>query len=338
VDPTTTQTPALIAALKELADHDAKPAAAGDKKAAAEWHVARVKLLYKVVAAATDPADKLNYQKQAVNDLAEAIRTDLYPEGMGVLDKLIASGGKIAPFAAHRKILVQFDLDADQPGANLLEVQKASLAKFEAFLNEYPKADEEPEVLLQLATVQDFNGSEKEAKDWYARLAKDYPATEPGKKALGALRRLDLDGKAMKLSGATLTGKNVSLDDYRGKPVLVVYWTSPDAKELGELAALKDKLGAKGFEVLSVNLDADKAAAEAATKESGGAWPTIFEPGGMDGRLANELGIISTPTMILVDPKGVVANRKIRKSTEVEKALNQSLAGRGVGLNSSGLK
>ena len=34
----------------------------------------------------------------------------------------------------------------------------------------------------------------------------------------------------------------------------------------------------------------------------------------MDSRLANELGIISTPTMILLDSKGQVVNRKIRKA------------------------
>ncbi len=325
--------PPLTGSRKKLAAHDAKPLAADvEKKEIAEWHRTRVEILGDVIAEAKDPADKLVFQKQAVNDLAEAIRTDLFPQGLGVLDKMIAVGGKIGSFAAYRKVLVQFDLDADQVGANLLEVQKASLAKFEAFLTDFPKSDEEPEALLQLGTVNDFNGDEKEAKRWYARLAKDYPATDAGKKALGAARRLDIDGKPLKLAGPSLSGKPASVDHYRGTPVLVVYWTSTDLKEMQDLAALKAKLGAKGFEVLGVNLDGDKAAAESAAKELPTPWATIHEPGGMDGRLANELGIISTPTMILLDTKGQVVNRKIRKAAEVEKALDKALAGRGVGM------
>jgi Redoxin len=317
----------------DLAAHDAKPPAndAG-KKEVAEWHVTRVKILQRIIAENKEPADKLPYQKQAVNDLAEAIRTDLYPEGLGVLDKLIASGGKIGSYAQYRKVLVEFDIEADQPGANLLEVQKASLAKYEQFLTAFPKSDEEPEALLALGTVNDFNGNEKEARQWYARLAKDYPASEAGKKATGAVRRLDIDGKPLKLAGTGLSGKPVSVDGYRGTPVLVVYWTTTDVKDLRDLATLKDKLGAKGFEVLGVNLDADKAAADAAAKELPQGWATIHEPGGMDGRLANELGIISTPTMILLDAKGQVVNRKIRKAGEVEKALDKALAGKGVGM------
>ena len=53
----------------------------------------------------------------------------------------------------------------------------------------------------------------------------------------------------------------------------------------------------------------------------------------MDSRLANEMGIISTPTMILLDAKGQVVNRKIRKAAEVDKALDKALAGKGVGLS-----
>ena len=177
----------LAAPLKELADFDAKGPGEGGKAQVAEWHINRCKLLRNVIAAQKDPAEKLNYEKQVVNDLAEAAKNG-FLGGMGTLDQLIAAGGKIGSFAAYRKILVQFDLEADEPGANLLKVQTASLARFEEFLTDYSQADEVPEVLLQLATVNDFNGSEKEAGEWYAKLAKDHPATEPGKKAQGAVR------------------------------------------------------------------------------------------------------------------------------------------------------
>ena len=45
----------------------------------------------------------------------------------------------------------------------------------------------------------------------------------------------------------------------------------------------------------------------------------------MESRLAVEYGIISLPTMILVDPEGRVANRNIRTASEVEKQLDKVL-------------
>ncbi len=314
----------------------AGPPVGGDKRALATWHIDRAKLVRQIIAMVEDPATKLNYQKQVVNNLAEAVKTNMLPDGMGVLDKMIAEGGKIGTFAAYRKILVEFDLEADEVGADVLKVQKDTLAKFEKFLADSPQADEAPEVLFQLATVNEFNGDEEKARTYYGRLSKDFAATDAGKKSLGAIRRLDSDGRPIKVAGNGTHGKAVSSEELRGKPLLIVYWTSAsegDQKELKELAALREKLGAKGFDVLGVSLDDDAKALEVFLKDNPMPWYTIHEPGGMDGRLANELGIISTPTMILLDAKGSVVNRKIKRATEVEKALEKTLASKGVGLN-----
>jgi hypothetical protein len=45
----------------------------------------------------------------------------------------------------------------------------------------------------------------------------------------------------------------------------------------------------------------------------------------MDSRLANAYGIISLPTMILVDPQGKVVNRNLRMAAEAERYLEKSL-------------
>ena len=55
----------------------------------------------------------------------------------------------------------------------------------------------------------------------------------------------------------------------------------------------------------------------------------IFEPGGMESRLATEYGIISLPTMILIDPQGKVINRNIRTASELERQLEKVLAAKG---------
>ena len=40
-------------------------------------------------------------------------------------------------------------------------------------------------------------------------------------------------------------------------------------------------------------------------------WPQLYEPGGLDSPLANALGILTLPTMMLVDKDGKVVNRNL---------------------------
>ena len=84
--------------------------------------------------------------------------------------------------------------------------QKTWMADLKAFLDKYPKADEAPDALLQLASANEFNAEEDEARKYYEQLARDFPATDAGKKAAGALRRLDLVGKPLDLKGPGLQG------------------------------------------------------------------------------------------------------------------------------------
>ena len=80
--------------------------------------------------------------------------------------------------------------------------QKKWMADLKAFLDKYPKADEAPDALLQLASANEFNAEEDEARKYYDQLvAATSPTTDPGKKAAGALRRLDLVGKSLVLKG-----------------------------------------------------------------------------------------------------------------------------------------
>jgi thiol-disulfide isomerase/thioredoxin len=182
-----------------------------------------------------------------------------------------------------------------------------------------------------LASTHELNGKETEGKKSYATLAKDYPTTEWGKKAAGALRRLDLVGKPMTLKGTDLRGQSVDAAQYRNKTLLVTFWATmanPAKRDLPDLAKLYAKYKSKGFEVISVNLDNDKADLDAFLQATPLPWPQLFEPGGLDSRLAVEFGIISLPTMILVDPDGKVSNRSLRTAGEVEIILDKNLAGK----------
>jgi peroxiredoxin len=326
-----TTVPAAL--LEKLAAHDQKRPEPDAARNLAQWHLERIEVLREIINAAKDDDEKLTFYKQVVQDLADAYRSGYYPQGAQVFDRLMAMegalGAKVAAFAEYHKIGADFDLEAEKPGADPSALVQENLKRLQAFLDKRPKADEVPVVMFQIANVRDFNGEEDEARAAYGQLASRFPDSDVGKKAAGALRRLDLDGKPLDLSGPALDGKTASIADFKGKTLLVLFWMSiaePDKRELADLRTLHEKYRDKGFAVLTVNLDHDRALLDEYLKSASPPWPVIHEDGGLDGRLANEFGIISTPTMFLVDPQGKVVSHRIRKATEVEKVLEKPLA------------
>ena len=170
-----------------------------------------------VVKASKSPEDQLSYNKQVVDSLVAALRTDLYPQGRKPLDAIVADGGKLASYAAYSLIDAEFAMKNDEPGANVLANQKKWMADLEDFLAKFPSSDEVPAVLLHLANANEFNAEEEKARQAIRQVVESYPATDPGKKAAGALRRLDLVGKSLAIKGTGLQNETVDSSQYRGK-------------------------------------------------------------------------------------------------------------------------
>ncbi|MFM1802398.1 MAG: Thiol-disulfide oxidoreductase ResA [Planctomycetota bacterium] len=323
--------PALETALKALADYDAANSAAltsGNRQEAARYHVSRVPVLKAVMQAASD-TDKIIYLKQIVDSLTAAAQTGQYNDGFKVLDQLAKDDPSIASYVAFRKIAAEFALANEEPGANLIKVQRDWLGNLEQFLKDFPKSDEAPEALLQLASINEFNADEDKAKTYYGRLAADFPDSEFGKKAAGAMRRLDIIGKPLPITGKTIKGQTVDLSQGTGgKSVAVVFWASwaePARKDLAELAKLASTR-ANDFEVVTISLDNSAEDLQNFLKSNPVNLPIIFETGGMDGRLAQEMGIISLPTVFLIDSSGKVSNRLVRTAAEIAKQLDRDEA------------
>jgi thiol-disulfide isomerase/thioredoxin len=331
------QSTELDAALRDLAAFDQKGVgvlAGNDDKAIAQFHLDRVKLLGTVVKAAKSGDEQLTYKRQIIDSLVAAVQTGLYPGGEKVIDKLAAEdgGGKLESYAAFRKLGADFALRNNVQGANLMVNQKKWMSDLKGFVEKYPRSDEAPDALLQLASAYEFNAEEDEARKYYAQLTKEFPATDPGKKSAGALARLDLVGKPLVLKGQGLKNDEVDATQYRGKVLLVAFWATwaePVKRDLPDLTKVYQKYRPTGFEMIGVSLDGERSELDAFLKDNPLPWPQIFEPGGMDSRLATEYGIISLPTMILVDAQGKVVNRNIRTAAELDHQLERVIAGGG---------
>jgi thiol-disulfide isomerase/thioredoxin len=329
---------AMDAALKALADYDTKNASwlqAGEKEKIARYHVDRVPLLRAVVKATKSPEEQLTYNKQVVDNLIAALRTGLYPQGKKPLEAIVAEGGKLASYAAYGLIDADFAMKNEEPGANFVAHQKKWMADLGGFLTKFENADEAPSAWLHLANANEFNAEEDMARKQYGKLVANFAATDAGKKAAGALRRLDLEGKPLVITGTGLQNETVDSSKYRGKPVLVVFWASwasPVKQDLPELIKVYEKYHPRGLEIIGVDLDNDRAELDAFLKENRMAWPQIFEPGGMESRLSVDYGIILLPSMFLVDAEGKVVSRNLRSSAEVDRQLEKLLAAKQAGV------
>ena len=106
--------------------------------------------------------------------------------------------------------------------------------------------------------------------------------------------------------------------------MLIQYWATWSAPAKTDMATLKElwnKYG-RSFAVIGVNLDGNVEDLKAYLAENPLPWQQIHEKGGMDSRPANALGILTVPTMILVDKNGKVVNRNV-STVELESELKR---------------
>ncbi|MEK6259991.1 MAG: TlpA disulfide reductase family protein, partial [Planctomycetota bacterium] len=172
-------------------------------------------------------------------------------------------------------------------------------------------------LLSAAARSCELNGFMEEAKSCYSVLMTKFKDTPQAQQAQGVVRRLQLKGKPLELSGPTMDGGEIDIKSYRGKMVLVVFWAThaqPFVQQLPELLATAKKYE-KYAVIVGVNLDAEEPAIEAFIEKTGLAWPQIFSPNreqrGWNSPLAAHYGINSLPTIWLVDPNGVVVETAI---------------------------
>jgi thiol-disulfide isomerase/thioredoxin len=121
------------------------------------------------------------------------------------------------------------------------------------------------------------------------------------------------DVNSVDFSLEALDGKNVTLSSYRGKVVLLSFWATwcgPCKQEMPAMEKLYQKLKARGFEVVAVDMMEDKATVAAFVKTSGYTFPVLLDKTGEVG--GNGLyAARAIPTNYIVDKAGKIVGRKI---------------------------
>jgi thiol-disulfide isomerase/thioredoxin len=317
--------------LAKLRDLETKIAAADDA-GRGPLAVEQAALLEQVVAAA-DAAERPFWVRQYAETLAAGVQDGSLADGLAKLEQLgkgVPADDPLAGFVLFRLAQARYAANMQQPGVDIDKVQAAWLEELRAFVEKYPTSSDAPEAMLQMGIADEFSGKEREALERYVAIVKDFPDSGPARKARGAARRLESVGKPLNLSGMALDGKTVALESLRGTPVLVHYWATwcePCKVDIAQIRELAAKYGPKKFAVVGIALDSDKAQLQKFLQAKPIAWPQLHEAGGLDGRLAEELGVLTLPTMILLDAQGVVVDRNV-VITELEKKLDAMIEGK----------
>jgi thiol-disulfide isomerase/thioredoxin len=197
--------------------------------------------------------------------------------------------------------------------------------KLEGYIADFADCPDAAEAMFQLAVAQEYAGQDDEAAKWYGRIVKDFPNAPSAKKAVGARTRLASVGNVVSIRGKSPTGELVDTASYRGKVVLVQYWATycePCKADMSVLKELLAKYGKSGFVIVSVSLDQSLKDMSDYVAQNGLSWPQVFEEGGLESRPANDMGILTLPTMILLDAQGKVVNRNVQVA-ELDRELKK---------------
>jgi thiol-disulfide isomerase/thioredoxin len=320
---------ALLSELEKL-DQAADPAAPLQQQA--EANARRAELLRKIAKAAGAPEDRATWLRQLADTVGAAVQSGTFPEGVKQLDALLEelqaneADKDLAAYVKFRQLTASYTLSLQGPKADFAKIQTQWLKDLEQYVADYPTSPDAAEAMLQIAIAQEFAAEEEEAKTWYGRVVKSFPDSAAAKKAAGASVRLDSVGKTITLQGKSPTGEAVDLADYRGRVVVIQYWATWSDRCKQDMAVLQQILKKydRSLAVIGVNLDHDRKDLDAYLATNRLPWPQIFEEGGLDSGPANQLGILTLPTMILVDKQGAVVNRNVLAAeleAEVEKLL-----------------
>lgn len=321
---------------KMIADVDAieqKIQAARSPREKAGLHEQQAKLLRQMASKAATQNDQVIWIRQLADTLGTAAQTGDYPAGLKKLYDLYAELAKqdeeaeLTGYVKYRWMTTNYSLQLQRKDAKFEEIQEDWLSQLEEFVEAYPKTADAADAMLQLAIAEEYAGNDKKALRWYEEIAGSEGRDTVARKAQGAITRLTSVGKPISLSGETVDGKKLDLSQLRGRIVLIHYWATwcePCKDDIRRIDKLVAQYGGRQFLPVGVNLDTNKENVTRYLKTNPLSWPQLQDIGGLDGQLASSLGVLTLPTMILLDEKGNVVNRNAHTS-DVDDYLDKHL-------------
>jgi len=139
-----------------------------------------------------------------------------------------------------------------------------------------------------------------------------YPKERNTGKSILSKQRIEIGQLAPDFTYPDLSGKNVSLSDYRGNVILVNIWATwcpPCIAEVPSMEALYKKLKGDHFEILAISIDQqEQTFVSSFVKKHNLNFPVLLDPRGTIGMSYQTTGV---PESFIIDKNGVLVKKII---------------------------
>ncbi len=183
---------------------------------------------------------------------------------------------------------------------------------------DYAKAHPSSIVVANATDVYSTTWGKEKTQRIYQLFSPSIKATDYGKNIssfLALSQEIKIGGKYVDFEQTNAVGKKVKLSDIKGKYILLEFWGSwcgPCRQDNPELVKTYNAYKSKGFEILGVAADSDKAQWLKAIKDDGLPWENVTDLKGNKNDVVFMYGISAYPTNYLIDENGIIIAKDLR--------------------------
>jgi peroxiredoxin len=277
--------------------------------------------LRKLRAAIREAAEKILAAKPGLEELEFAVKAKMNmldkPEQLNQFIVELKQAGHAKLARMVRGFALQVELRKQSRGS---VVTKKLIEESLKHLEASPPQVSDQSLAYTAGMAAELSGDSALAVNTNERLAKIFARsgnprlTEFSKVLEGIVRRLNLVGHEIKLEGKLLNGKPLDWSKYAGKVVLVYFWSTDYPACLGELPTLQklyEQYHAKGFDIVGISLDRDRANLEDCIQARSILWPNVVGDGKPNPAMIY-YGVTNLPTTMLVGADGKVTAVNVR--------------------------
>jgi len=154
------------------------------------------------------------------------------------------------------------------------------------------------------------------------------------------LTRQFLNKEAPEIITTTVDGTAWSLQEQRGKAVLIFFWATTCAYSQRAIDDIKDIYykykTQRDFSLIGISLDKERAALQCFTETRQIPWINLYEDGkGWDSSFPRALSIHRIPSVWIIDKEGIIRGFNLTKD-QVDAFLSELFEGRGIVINALG--
>lgn len=174
-----------------------------------------------------------------------------------------------------------------------------------------------------------------EAGEWLGRVTEaDGVGEQVRQMALMNIERIDILKKLrigaplIPFEEEDIAGKPISPSDYKGKVVLLDFWATwcvPCRAEMPHVKDVYDEYHGKGFDIIGISLDNDRAALDRYLDEQDIPWRQIHDGKGWQAELGRVYGVSTIPATFLIDRQGTIRYKNLR-GDDLEEAVRKLVA------------